>query len=138
MWCLPASQDERTLNVLHQIIVRAVTSVKELGLRDENDMTCLFPPDLMSYGLGEEIIIEIGGLFTKPERTPEVCQSLAASVGRAVKSLYSEAKVECFVTSFDPAQGFWTSAKPTSQEERDDDGLNYYCGVECGPRDPNR
>ncbi|MBU1102822.1 hypothetical protein KJ853_04200 [Patescibacteria group bacterium] len=76
-------------------------------------MTCLFPPDLMLYGLGEEIIVEIDGLFAKPERTLEVCHRLAACVGSAIKNLYPKAKVECFITNFYPAQGFWTSAKPT-------------------------
>lgn len=139
VWCLPAGQDEAKLNLLHQAIVRVVTAIKALGLRDQNDMTCLFVPDLMSYGLGEEIIVEIGGLFMKLERTPEVRQSLAASVGKAVKKLYPEAKVECFITSFDLSQGFWTSAEPAvKKKDPTDDGLNYFCGVESGPRDPER
>ncbi len=109
IWCLPSGQNETNLNRLHQGIVRAVTSISELGLKDENDMTCLFPPDLMQYGLGEEIIIEISGLFEKPERTHEVCQRLAKSVGEVVRELYPEAKIECFVATIDPSQGFWTS-----------------------------
>lgn len=139
VWCLPLNQSESDLNHLHRTIVKAVTAIKELGLQDENDMTCLFPSDLMSYGLGEEIIIEINGLFEKPERTVKVHQRLAASVGAAVKKLYPGAKVECFVTSFDPYQGFWTSTELTAKkEESEDDGLNYFCGVESGSRDSNR
>ena len=110
-WCLPSGQTEDDLNLLHQSIVRAVLSVPELGIKSQNDMTCLFPPDLMRYGLGEEIIIEIGGLYEKPERTQEVRQQLAKSVGEAVKKLYSKAKIECFIATFDPSQGFWTSEK---------------------------
>lgn len=110
VWCLPADQSEEKLNDLHQSIVSAVISIPELGLKDENDMTCLFVPDLMSYGLGEEIIVEISGLFEKPERTDEVRQRLAENVGSNVKKLYPDAKVECFVSSFNPINGFWTSA----------------------------
>lgn len=112
VWCLPPNQDEEALNRLHQTIVGAVCRIQELGLRGQEDMTCLFVPDLMKYGLGEEIIIEIGGLFNKPERTPEVCQRLALSVGASVSALYHNAKVECFVQTFDPAQGFWVSPEP--------------------------
>ena len=109
VWCLPSGQTEEALNLLHQSIVGAVISISELGFKSQNDMTCLFPPDLMQYGLGEEIIIEIGGLYDKPERTQEVRQRLAKNVGEVVKKLFPEAKVECFVTTFNPAQGFWTS-----------------------------
>lgn len=109
LWCLPAGQTEEKLNFLHKTIVKAVVSISELGLTNENQMTCLFVPDLMSYGLGEEIIIEISGLYDKPERTKSVKQRLAESVGRSVKNLYPDAKVECFISTFDPKQGFWTS-----------------------------
>lgn len=108
VWCLP-KQTEDQLNQLHQVIVGAVVSVKELNLQDENDMTCLFVPDMMKYGLGEEIIVEIGGLFKKPKRTDKVLQHLASNIGEEVASLYPDAKIECFVTSFNPIQGFWTS-----------------------------
>jgi len=143
VWCLPSGQTEDDLNRLHQAIVKAVVSVSELGLKDQNDMTCLFPPDLMKYGLGEEIIIEIGGLFRKPERTQEIRQRLAENVGRAVSGFYPKAKTECFVTTFvttiDSSNGFWTSAKSApAEEELFDDGHNFFDGVERGSRDPNK
>lgn len=139
VWCLPSGQTEDDLNRLHQAIVAAVVSIRELGLKDQNDMTCLFPPDLMKYGLGEEIIVEIGGLFRKPERTPEVCQRLARNIGGVVKAFYHNAKIECFVTTIDPLDGFWTSAESVlAEEELPDDGHNFFDGVERGPRDPNK
>jgi hypothetical protein len=109
LWCLPAGQSEDDLRKVHKTVVAAVTAVPELGLKDETQMTCLFPPDLMTYGLGEEIIIEIGGLFEKPERTQDVRQRLAEGVGSAVHALYPNAKVECFIQTFNPNTGFWTS-----------------------------
>ncbi len=117
IWCLPSGQTETDLNLLHQRIVGAAVSVSELGLHSERDITCLFPPDLMQYGLGEEIIIEISGLFEKPERTRDVRQRLARNVGRVVKELYPEAKIKCFVAIIDPSQGFWASAGTGTQEE---------------------
>ena len=68
VWCLPADQNEEQLNTLHKKIVSAVIGIPELELKDENDMTCLFPPDSMKYGLGDEIIVEIE-VFEKPKRT---------------------------------------------------------------------
>ena len=110
IWCLPPNQTEQDLNRLHQAIVNAVVGVPELGLKDETEMTCLFVPDLMVYGLGDEIIVEITGLFEKSERTKDVLQRLAKNVGQAVQKLYPETnKVECLVYSFNPKQGFWTS-----------------------------
>lgn len=108
VWCLP-KMSEKQLNELHRNIVDAVISVEKLGLKDENDMTCLFPPDMMSYGLGEEIIVEVTGLFEKPERTEEVRQLLATRLGREVHAMFPRATVECFVYPFRPALGFWRS-----------------------------
>jgi hypothetical protein len=113
VWCLP-DIDEPKLNALHKSIVRAVVSVEELGIKDENDITCLFPPDMMKYGLGSEIVVEVTGLFAKPERTDKVRQRLAEQLGQAVKELFPETQlVECFVYPFSPAQGFWTSRTAT-------------------------
>lgn len=109
VWCLPAI-DEPKLNELHQNIVRAVVDVPELGLKDEKDITCLFPPDMMKYGLGSEIVIEVTGLFEKPERTDEVRERLARYLVLSVQELFPETElVECFVYSFNPSQGFWSS-----------------------------
>lgn len=121
-WCLPSGQTEEDLNVLHQSIVKAVVSVAELGIKSQNDITCLFPPDLMKYGLGEEIIIEVGGLYQKPERTKKVRQRLARNIGEAVKELYPKARVECFITTFDPSQGFWTSDAPVTKTNKPPNG----------------
>ena len=110
VWCLPASQTEDNLRELHKAIVKTVVARTELGLKDENDMTCLFPPDQMQYGLGSEVIVEVSGLFTKPERTWEVKQLLAEAMGDAVKALYPKAKVEIFVSSFNQNEdGFFVS-----------------------------
>ncbi len=110
VWCLPSGLTEKQLNHLHQEILRSVVSISELGIKDQNDVTCLFVPDyLMFYSLQKEIIIEVCGLYDKPERTKEVKQRLAENIGRSVKNLYPKAKVECFILTFDPKQGFWVS-----------------------------
>jgi len=108
LWCLP-QQTEDQLNLLHQAIVKEVCSIKELGFRDENDMVVLFPPDMMSYGLGSEVFVEISGIFNAPEVTPEPLNRLAKNIGQMVSSKFPEAKVECFVNQVKPSAGFWTS-----------------------------
>ena len=109
VWCLPAYTGESSLQNLHKKIVDAVCSIKELNFQDEKDMTVLFPRDMMSYGLGTEIIVEVTGLFIKPERTQEVRQRFAESLGQTVSKLYPKAKVECMIYSFDRANSFWSS-----------------------------
>jgi len=110
VWCLP-SMTEKQLRKLHRDIVEAVTLVKELGLKDETEMTCLFPSDMMSYGFGEEIIVEVTGLFEKPERTDEVRNLLAMFLGGAVRKRFPQARIECFIFPFNPKQGFWSTPR---------------------------
>lgn len=96
VWCLP-SQTEEQLRAMHKSIVAAVVAVPELGLKDETEMTTLYPPDLMAYGLGTEIIVEVTGLFEGPKRTDEVRQRLAEGLGKAIRTFFPDALVECFV-----------------------------------------
>ncbi|MCX6798422.1 MAG: hypothetical protein NTX66_04415 [Candidatus Falkowbacteria bacterium] len=81
-------------------------SVKELNLKP-SDVSCFFPKDLMSKGLGEEIIIFVDGLFIKPERTKEVRDRLATAVVQTTYEYFMDANlIECFIRPFDPKQGF--------------------------------
>ena len=117
LWCLPLLTEAK-LRKLHQDIVRAVVSVTELGLKTQNDMTVLFPTDMMKYGLGEEVIVEVTGLFARRSRTPEVRARLANHLGRAVQEHVPQAMIEVFVTSFKPEQGFWTSKLSTIDQAK--------------------
>jgi hypothetical protein len=121
VWCLPKST-ERKLNQVFAGIVKAVEGVPELGLKGKHSMTVLFPPDMMKFGLGTEIIIEVTGLFIKPERNDEVRNRLAGRLGMALKEYFPKAMVECLVYTFDPTQGFWMNPrmgrrhKPTAED----------------------
>ncbi len=108
VWCLPRVT-EKKLRKLHKNIVAAVVSVKKLGLKNESDMTCLFPSDMMSYGLGEEIIIEITSTLDHLQRPGTIQQQLAMALGNAVYALgatFPNARVEC---SFSPIREYWSS-----------------------------
>jgi len=97
------------LILLHDLIVDAVVSVLELDLRkDQDPITVIFPNDALPHRRKKEAIIEVTGLFIKPDRTPEVCQKLATKLGHAVmEKVSAEYKVECFIHPFDPENGFW-------------------------------
>jgi len=65
VWCLPTLSQEALLS-LFKDIVAAVVAIEKLGVKSENEMLVLFPPDTMTYGLGKEVLVEVDGL-------PEVC-----------------------------------------------------------------
>ena len=87
-------------------LIQRTASVKELKLT-KNDVSCFFPSDLMSTGLGKEIIIFVEGLFETPERTEEVRALLADKLAECGKKFFPKADlVECFVKPFNPKLGF--------------------------------
>ena len=109
VWCLPVV-DEAKLNKLHKSIVRAVVSIPELELKDEKDMTCLFPSDMMEYGLGSDIVVEVTELFVNTKYPNTVRQLLAEQLGIAVNAQFPDADiVRCVIHPFSPYQGFWSS-----------------------------
>jgi hypothetical protein len=111
VWCLPDLNEEK-LRELHNKLVAATVGVKELGLKGEGDMLNTFPPDMMKYGLGSEIMVHVAELWDKPERTPEVRNRLALELGEAVESMFPDAVVAVRLDPpFDPKQGFWTNKK---------------------------
>ncbi len=107
VWCLPDDLTEGELREIHQDIVKAAMSVEVLGFKGEEDMLTLFPKDMMTYGLGTEIAIEVTELWDKPERTDEVRAELAKQLGEAVSKHFPTAKVMCYITPFSQRQGFW-------------------------------
>src|SRR4051812_21877302 len=96
VWCLPKSS-ERKLNLVFKSIVKTVEGVPELGLKGKHSMTVLFPPDMMKFGLGTEIIIEVTGLFKKKKRASKVRARLAEGLGRTLKKHFPKAMIECFI-----------------------------------------
>ena len=86
-----------------------VSEISELEL-SEAQVTVFFPTDYLSGAEGSEkgdIVVFVEGLFIKPKRTPRVCERLAETVCATMRTHFPDAGlVECFVHSFDPAQGF--------------------------------
>jgi len=59
-WCLPEMKEEQ-LQKLFQTILANVMNIPQLRVESERDMLCLFPSDMMKYGLGQEILVEVTG-----------------------------------------------------------------------------
>jgi hypothetical protein len=110
VWCLPPDTSEEKLHDLHNALVAAAVDIKELGLKDENDFLNLFPVDMMKYGAGTEIMVQVSELWDKPERTPEVLNRLAKALGEAVRERFPNART--VAARIDPLfrperDGFW-------------------------------
>ena len=117
VWCLPRLE-EAQLNQLHQSLIGAVVGVPKFGVKDEKGVVCLFPSDMMQYGLGEEVIVEVTGVKEMwTGKDTDSWNQLAARLGHAIRGHVSEARVECFVYGFRPTNGHWSSDNSTSRAE---------------------
>ena len=105
VWCLP-KLSERRLRGIYKRIVAAVLKVTELRLKDEKSLTVLFPADMMKFGLGEKIIVEVTGLFENDERTAAVRDKLAFYLTVEMRELFPKTRIECFIYPFNREQGF--------------------------------
>ena len=90
------------------LINTVACSVKELNL-EAKDVSVFFPKDLMSKGLGEEIIIfldGLDGLFTQPERAGEIKSKLSQAIIETTREHFSDTgNIQCYVRSYDRDQG---------------------------------
>ncbi len=110
IWPLPKIS-ELQLKALYDEIVAVFGSMPELEI-NARDVVIGYPSDMMLYGLGTDIVVEVDKLFDTPKRTPAVRSRLRAELGNAVKHAFPNAKVECFLGDpFRPTnENFWSSA----------------------------
>lgn len=107
-WCLDPKTPQDVLRAIHQGFVSAVVSFEALrvvGLKDEDSMLVLFPPDLMEYGVGTEILVEATDLDESVDL--KVRNDLAAKLGMVINTYFSEAKISCKVRPRDRQDGTW-------------------------------
>jgi len=107
-WCLPKLSEEQLEN-LHISIVKAAISIPEVGILDESQMLNLFPTDMMSYGLGTEIIVEVS-------KVPLSCDlgirnKLAQAIVTAIRNILPETRtIECDVLPINKDAGHYIDA----------------------------
>ncbi len=111
VWGVPTNTPQDTLEYLCNEIRHVVASAKALKVAS-NSVTVFFPSDLMTHGLGEEVIVEVVGLFATPERTYQVQQDLAHSIVQVITKYFPLALVECFVYPFDLEKCGFSNLRP--------------------------
>ena len=116
-WCLPNGLSEKELNNLHNAMVAAVISIPKTGVKDESMMLNLFPTDMMSYGLGNEIGIEITKVPASCDQ--HILNDLAQAVSLVVSKAFPRARVECEALPFNNAAGFFSAIGKQRQFEEE-------------------
>ncbi len=103
---LPQTREDELME-LHKAIVDSVRSIPQLGIEDQGQMMTLFPEDMMYFGSGTTILVEIIGLSRNPSHY-EHRDLLVENVGKVVSSKFATAQVICMVSSFTYEQGgYW-------------------------------
>lgn len=112
---IPTETDKKDLEIFSELMRQRVANIEALGIKKEQ-VSIFFPQDLMSQGLGEEIIIFIDGLTEKPERTEKVKKDLVLNlVDEAHQSFPKATLIECIIRPYtmsgfgkiEPDGGFW-------------------------------
>jgi hypothetical protein len=110
VWCLPEGLTEEELQDFFWKIVSTAKSVHGAGVSSEKDVLILFPTDRMKWGLGEDILAEIGGL---PRISRESKKVFGQRVGETIKERFPSAHVESVVENLDPRRTItWASVRP--------------------------
>ncbi len=109
VWCLPADLTEGRLRNIHEDILRACICIPELGIHAEKDLTVLFPKDMMKYGLGSEIVIEIS-IPSGPAVTQKMCRTLVELVALAIAGSFPKATIQCQIITFNIADVYYSPA----------------------------
>lgn len=97
---IPTETDKQTLEIFSELMRQRTADIEELGIKKEQ-VSIFFPSDLMTQGLGEEIIVFIDGLTEKPERTEKVKKKLVLNlVDEAHQSFPKATLVECIIRPY--------------------------------------
>ena len=102
VWCLPDVTEE-DLQAFFQEILSAFKLIQAVGVRDSKDITILYPPDKMKWGLGEDIIAEIEDL---PPTSEKERRFLANRVWETIKKRFPHASVKCRAEAPNPETVF--------------------------------
>lgn len=97
VWCLSVDSTEKQLRNIHQKIVTAATGIPGLHIKEEKDICVLFPKDMMSYGLGQEIIIEVSNIGVGA--IENYIGLMADSFASALKEFFPHSYVQCQVAT---------------------------------------
>ena len=115
IWCLPDGLTEEELKSLFQQILAVVKDIPELCVRSAKDATILFPADRMKWGLGEDIVAEVGDLPRSLSLGTSDCWAvrlaLGLRLGTMLKECFPSAYVKCIIENSDLRTVVWTSGR---------------------------
>jgi len=121
VWCLPRRMSEVEISGFYHRLAEIAGKLLEL---QREEMTFLFPMDRMKFGLGEDIVVEVDGLFAprpthlinfadilggKKRDLGTLSMRLARALGEEVKHDFPKARVQVIVRKYDPFEGSWSS-----------------------------
>ena len=88
----------------------------ELDIKDKRGITCRFLSDAEGDDNPDSaIIIEVIGLFDKPERTPDVKSRLGENLTKLARELFPEVElIQCFVPPFNPETGGFAESRKSA------------------------
>jgi len=107
--CLPGNLTEDYLRFLHQKIVGV--SVKAYGIRDETSMLALFPKDMMTYGLGTEIFVEVIILKASEDIWGVRASQLRTELVKMISGEFPKAAVIGLLCNYKPEDWSYAPAK---------------------------
>jgi len=87
VWPVPRLTEQQ-LRELFFNIVRVCQLVPQLHVYDEDDVIVGFPKDAMMFGLGTELVVEVGVPSNLTNITEERCQGIATEIGHAVRAFF--------------------------------------------------
>jgi len=94
VWCLPEITEKELRNLFREIVT-ALCSIESLGIDNETDLIVLFPKDMMKYGLGTEIVVEMTDFFCHGLNYESVFQNATDSIVALLKNLYPDTHIQC-------------------------------------------
>lgn len=97
---IPTETNKEELSIFCELMRQRTASISDLKIKKEQ-VSVFFPKDLMSEGLGEEIIIFVEGLKESPERTENVKRMLIHHlIDEAHCSFPKAALIECIIKPY--------------------------------------
>ncbi len=107
---IPTETDKETLEIFSDLMCQRAADIADLRIKREQ-VSIFFPQNLMTKGLGEEIIVFIDGLTEKPERTEKVKRRLVLDLVDEVHQTFPKAAlVECIIRPY-VMSGFYSSVE---------------------------
>ena len=120
VWCLPALSQDKLQDMFWEVVdgVGSVESMVKAGHTGPGNMLILFPSDLMKFGLGTEVLIEVTGLTDVSLRNIRDLDELAEKLAKIVHRFVHKGQINCCVHMADPFTWRWQSGRGKALIER--------------------